>query len=443
LVKFYPRICERIAELQSELARLDKAYSDDNVPASSRSALQNRAPSQKNLNPGESQRGSGAYGSSGHRKNLSRQTRSLGKLPASRAQETSQTSISGPKIGGGSGEQDITAVRRKKLQTRLRELQLAQDLVKVDLAHYLNLRNVINTGSLEKVAFEDLWHLFRPGDILFCTEQGHDQLYTVYFTTGGQPRKRNQTKEEKEAAFQAVYFPTPRPKIWDENLEVDVEWGVSAVKLGGGSGTWSPFTINCYRMGFNGILVGPVGSCKQIKYYPGERSISELPVYPFRLHQQQEKVAAKLEARGRKYVSSQGHRSYRGLTITLSSKAYQEEVRGDVFVDVKDLYRTFPVLKPALGTLRPFQQDATVVEEVIGAQTRYYTDGEVDVDAMERFLVSHQAILEPVKLDHVEESPEYLQLFPYYVAGYIFKTRRYSKPSMSICEQILSRNKHD
>ena len=424
---------------------MDKAYSDDNVPASSSSGPQEKgSPSQDFLEPEENLGGPGAYGSSGHGKDSSRQTRSLGTVPASQPQQIPQTSTSEPKIGGGSEGQDITAVRRKKLQTRLRELQLVRDLVNVDLAHYLNLQNAINTRSLEKVAFEDLWHLFRPGDILFCTERGHDQLYTVYFTSGGQLRKRNLTNRDKATTRAPHYYPPgPPPRNWDENLEVDMEGDSSGPRVGGGCGTWSPFTINCYRMGFNGILVGPVETCKQIKYYPGERSIHELPVYPFRFHKQQGMVAAKLEARGRKYVSSQGHRSYRGSTITLSSKAYQEEVRGDVFIDVNDFCRTFPRLKPILGLLRPVEPDATVAEEETGTHTWYYTDGKVDVDAMERFLVSHQAILEPVKLGDAEESPEYLLLFPYYVAGYVFETKRYSKPSMSLCERIASRNEHD
>jgi hypothetical protein len=314
---------------------------------------------------------------------------------------------------------DGQSKRSEELIVRIQHLRLLKNFIQNDLATLLDLNAKITSGSLEKIAFENLWYLFRPGDILYTNYRGHDQLSRAYSVTGGQKKKRARRKTDDTAS------------IFDNDKRIGNSVSNTA------SGTWNSLAIDFYTMEFDGNQIGPVDGQIRIKNFAGERKITELTVYPLRFHKQRESLVSQMVERGRKYCFSYGHKSYNGLTCPPGDEKLSEEVHGDVFVDFKDYYRTIskpnfennwnPPRPPQLGLLEATEVDVTETEEEVLGTTWYHSDAEVDYKATGEFLALCQNELEPNELGEDELSDEQLQLFPHLVPAYIFRTRRYGK----------------
>ncbi|KAM0191651.1 hypothetical protein ACHAPI_008702 [Fusarium lateritium] len=304
-----------------------------------------------------------------------------------------------------------------ELSVRIRHLRLLEDFIQSDLATLLDLKTEIANGSLERISFENLWYLFSPGDILFSNKRGHDRLSRVHSVTGGQKRKRTQSKREDR----------------DVPYPGDKEAGIPVSNTA--SGTWTTLVIDSYTLGFDGYQIGPIDSHARIKSFAGEKKINELTVYPLKFHKQRQDLVGQLVERGRKYCFSYGHKSYKGLSCPLDDENLSEEVYGDVFVDFKDYHRTIsrptfdirwkPHRLPRLGHLEATDVDVTETEEEVSGTTWYHSDAEVDSKATAEFLTAHQNEVEPDEFGEYELSDEQLQLFTHLVPAYIFRTRRY------------------
>ncbi|KAM0264403.1 hypothetical protein ACHAPA_008329 [Fusarium lateritium] len=315
-----------------------------------------------------------------------------------------------------------------ELSVRIRHLRLLEDFIQSDLATLLDLKTEIANGSLERISFENLWYLFSPGDILFSNKRGHDRLSRVHSVTGGQKRKRTQSKREDR----------------DVPYPGDKEAGIPVSNTA--SGTWTTLVIDSYTLGFDGYQIGPIDSHARIKSFAGEKKINELTVYPLKFHKQRQDLVGQLVERGRKYCFSYGHKSYKGLSCPLDDENLSEEVYGDVFVDFKDYHRTIsrptfdirwkPHRLPRLGHLEATDVDVTETEEEVSGTTWYHSDAEVDSKATAEFLTAHQNEVEPDEFGEYELSDEQLQLFTHLVPAYIFRTRRYVHLDASLLKEI-------
>ncbi|RYP89697.1 hypothetical protein DL770_004185 [Monosporascus sp. CRB-9-2] len=342
--------------------------------------------------------------------------------------------------------------REKEITIRIAHLQLLYDFIETELKYYLKPRIKVENGLLTTIAFEELWYLFRPGDVLYDECQGYEQALKIYSVTGGQPRRRSYTKAENvEILRERQIMRNNRPPLYfDDSDEVDSgneNTKKDALVEASGPGTWSPFTIDCYKMGFDGLRVGPVDSCRQIKHYSGECKITDLPVYPLRFHERKDDIAASLEARGRKFLNSYGHKSYNGFTVPKTRGAYQEELRGDVFIDLKDFYRTRPRRgppqrprqRPRLGILRKSRPDKTEVNECVvtdAGMWRMLLDHEVDEKMTDDYMASSHTFVEPIDFELVQDSAEHLRLLPYGIPAFVFRTRSYSYVNISKLAEI-------
>lgn len=330
------------------------------------------------------------------------------------------------------GSKKKDEVKKEKLiANRINHLQVLYDFVMTDLMYYLNLQTSIENGSLATIAFEDLWYLFRPGETIYTKEEGFEQLLRIYSVTGGQPRKRNHSQDEnEEIQRRRDYRRNMRSNRYytdDNDFSEDDEFlNKDALVEASGIGTWSPLTIDCYQMGYDGLRVGPVDSYRKIKHYSGECDITELPFYPLRFHKKREELTARLEARGRKFLHSYGHKSHNGLTLPLTRRGYPEELYGDIFIDSKTYYTSFPRRRPKLGLLRKTLHDETEAQEYIATDVdgvRRLFDHEVDDKVMDDSMASSQFFADPIHFELAKESPGHLRLLPHQVPAFVFRTR--------------------
>ncbi|KAH7153528.1 hypothetical protein EDB81DRAFT_882464 [Dactylonectria macrodidyma] len=349
-------------------------------------------------------------------------------------QTTQRDHVSEPNVAGKKTNSPDTTGRAVQLEVRISHLQCLLDFVNNNLSGLIELRDDIKSGILKEIAFDDLWHLFKPGDLVVSKSQGQEQLHTVHFVTGGRILPRPpQLLLPPEA-------PMPRTEIPATTV-------------------WSPFIVDAYMMAFDGNQVGPEGKSWDIKHYLGKRLVTELPIYPAQLHPDPKNLLARMEARGRKFMKSLGHKYYEGLAqkkawrqqsraigdddimyedeYVQPQKRSQEYIASEVFVDFEAYREVNRFYKPILGKLLRSKQDQTEVAHRLHpkpfSQKRFtpamrsaeltFSGPEVDTKLAEDYMAKSRDFLEPFKPTDVELSKEHYQLLPSEVPGYTFRYR--------------------
>ncbi|KAF7534329.1 hypothetical protein G7054_g6315 [Neopestalotiopsis clavispora] len=330
---------------------------------------------------------------------------------------------------------------RSQLRKRIDHLKCLRNFIQTDLRHLIELRTQIENKSLEKISFQNLWYLFKPGDVVLSTRNTSKVLFKVYSVTGGQ--KRTQVRSAAERSYRPVPFRPPhRPESsWDyssgddedliEAVLHDQLWGV---------GSWVSFKVDAYSLESNGKHVGPMPVFKKIKHYDGEIRILDLDVYPVQFHPEHTTLIRQIEERGRKYLRSSGHKSYDGYTAPRSRRDQREELQGDVFVDLETYLQTHTRRIQQFGKLETSLRDSSVNGE--GYSTTKtdseisYTNHEIDVALMGIFLSSIRQNLLFFTPEQALASPDCLQLMPSTVPGYAFSLRKWCGLEVDLISEI-------
>lgn len=320
---------------------------------------------------------------------------------------------------------------------RIEHLELLSTFIETDLSHIIELRRRVAELTLESIAFEDLWHLFSPGDTLYTKENDHEQLYTAYMITGGKQRLRNATQEELEEIRSTQRQERSEARWWrrhnnsseSENEEDGRNRIHSADK-----GTWTALVIDCYRMAYDGSDIGPIDSLKKIQYFVGEKRIIDLPIFPLEYHDQSKEITRRLEERGQRFIHCNGHRSYDGPVFDRRVRPTKEELDGDVYVDFEEYYRAQQRLKrPKLGKIRMSQPTGAEVTEQDPFSSRIrpelieLVDYKVDELRTHNFLSEKTWSRDLYKPYEVLEIPRLLMLLPYWVIGFAYRNRTWGK----------------
>lgn len=140
----------------------------------------------------------------------------------------------------------------------------------------------IEAGTIEKLPFSHLWHLFKPGQEIVSNDSKL-QTYRVLQVTGGRkliPR----SMDKKSRATQRT--------------------------------TISNLVIDCFHLDFDGQEFGPIPVTITIKPYEGSKAIRQLAAYPLALAAEPH-LPQILTERGRKFegMVEASHRNYNGLSM--------------------------------------------------------------------------------------------------------------------------------
>lgn len=196
-------------------------------------------------------------------------------------------------------------IERLESKRCLQEMLVMTELLDNDLKATFDLRRQIDEGTLQSIAFSDLWHLFRHGDDIRGSE-GHSPVYRVLNVTGG--RRSLLSKEDALASLS----PSSTADFVDSVT----------------------FIISCFYYTSNGERLGTLLHDFQIKSYNNSKLVTSLPVFPVRFAHAKSGnlVRADFVRRGRRYIELAGskvevvHKTYSGLTLNLEQ--LREEVRG-------------------------------------------------------------------------------------------------------------------
>ncbi|KAM7222208.1 hypothetical protein V8F06_002480 [Rhypophila decipiens] len=205
-----------------------------------------------------------------------------------------------------------------------------------DMADIFDIKRQVTDKTLTEIAFEHLWQLFRPKNIVYIFKTPDDahrcQAYQILHVAGG----RVCFDTGKKCNFNAV-----SDRNWESASETE-ERCRNIIKSTDHEIT--SFLIDCFYLDSDGRRVGPRPKRFIVQRYNGMRPIKLLPLYPAFLHPNHQHIQETLLARGRLFpeLAMVSHRRYDGPTFreaNQTSRAYhnfvinQAEVHGEIIVD--------------------------------------------------------------------------------------------------------------
>ena len=333
----------------------------------------------------------------------------------------------------------------------LRDLRCLIEFIDVELRPVADsYRNMTN----QKVPFCDLWHLFKPGDLVHGptgnrtfdyfihngekVQQGapndaYQEVWRVACTTGGRPHLE---------AARGKNRPMENHLVSDLNLKSVI----------------NPFLITAVSVDFNGTRYVNQMFEFAIVPFDGERDITSLQVYPLRYAPQVDELKDKWKSRGEAFLeyTTFKYRYYAGKTLTCSPRGFYtpeldypkhaENIDSQVVVDFGEAFAAHPGWRSSWESL-PRYNDADAPGEVWeDYPTSYwkdsarklldeqfdddiYGDGHIDTNLMGDYIERDPLLRDYQKNsaanDALDES--HLMLLPNRVFAFVMKSRKWGR----------------
>lgn len=345
-------------------------------------------------------------------------------------------------IGPKTSDEDTKEEERKEKKRLVNHLDCLLAFIDKELKHVMDLRQKIADGKLEKISFDNLWHLFEPGDVVFSSVRpgkGNDDFsylrsFCVHKVTGG---RKSLSVRSSRASNQ------PHDKSAAGATDSYNRKGEYAPMSGMGI-TPSPFILDLNYVDFDGTYIGAQTIDKSvIKYYDGEKKITDLDFYPARFDPEKVLKFGELEKRGQKFISlveRPAHKLYDGMTVGEDA----EHVHGEVHIDfrtghmmLEDDFKSLDIgdLKWTAGEDRevcePGEENCLLGGTCITC-TNNFDDNAYDHKRYNEYHAEH--LLRSTHIDDLEDQlkkPTVKQLFyrtaPREVLGYFFRAREWRK----------------
>jgi hypothetical protein len=221
----------------------------------------------------------------------------------------------------------------------LRDMRCYVDFVDKEI---MPLYNHFDGSEADRVKFNDLWCLFRPGDLIYMpasSEIGgrYHELWRVY---------------RIEVPDAETSYPQSGFEFFDDEFQQSER---------------GSFRISAYYIDHDGTGFGAVRKTFDIDTFVGELPITSLEVFPVRYRDGHEKLLASLQEQGRRFAGylEDRHLQYNSWTLTrnppwknvepadeiLENESYEkmrhpEFIESDVIVDLTEAYQKVPDWRP-------------------------------------------------------------------------------------------------
>ncbi|CAH0003988.1 unnamed protein product [Clonostachys byssicola] len=212
------------------------------------------------------------------------------------------------------------------------------------------LHTRFDSNEVDKVKFDDLWYLFRPGDLIYMPAAGE---------AGGRYHE----------VWRTYKVTVPEPEVADRSLG----WEFGDDFFGSNDDS-NNFKIKAYYIDHDGSSFGAVRKEFTIEPFIGERQIDSLDIFPIRYRHGHEELIDSLKSQGRKFIDflDDRHQQYSAWSLTrnppshrhrddpddeiLDSEDYEkmrhpEFVESDVIVDLREAYQKMPDWRPSFHQL--------------------------------------------------------------------------------------------
>jgi hypothetical protein len=226
---------------------------------------------------------------------------------------------------------EVDDVNKSRENTTRVDLEHLQCYVEFMDTRVMPMENMFNGTERRMVYFDELWYLFKIGEVLYAP------MNTPFKEPGG----LRMAKGRYQTAFKLYY---KGASVIDDSYPDDLNILDRTMVL------W------CYYLEYNGVSYGPVKQRIIITAFGGKKDIRDLLAYPIRFAANSEKIQEDLAQQGKRFRSftKEKHCSCEGWTITgpplgvLEKEDIEtpEHVEGDVIIDFQETLRRQPSWKP-------------------------------------------------------------------------------------------------
>ena len=210
------------------------------------------------------------------------------------------------------------AMAISKAKAERDELHCLVDFMNSDMQDIFEVKRQVADQTLQEVAFEHLWLLYAPGDLVYKNEtpEGRStyQAYRVLHVTGG----RSILDTLNSCSFNAI-----EDRDWDYETETE-EKARDAIR--GSSSSTTPLVIDCFSIDFDGNRIGPKSRRFVIPTFPGKRRVDALEIHPSFSLPQHVEIREDLVQRGRRFtqIANGTHKRYSGMTLRETRELWGE-----------------------------------------------------------------------------------------------------------------------
>jgi len=215
---------------------------------------------------------------------------------------------------------DVT-VKGIKVTPRGKDLiQCVVDFMDTEMHDIFAIRKQVADRTLESISFEYLWHLYKPGDLVFSKAEassGPRRAYRVLNVTGGRPNVDRNSNQRKRRPRRRNRSQSRSRSPSAGGLRIHPMDTVSPGVVGK-SAKMTPVVIDCLYIDFDGEWYGPRPWRFILPEFNSHRKICDLEIYPAEFDLHFRKVKQDLIERGRAYFgkSAQGmHWKYNGRSL--------------------------------------------------------------------------------------------------------------------------------
>ena len=171
------------------------------------------------------------------------------------------------------------------------------NFMKLDMGPIFQRHRVLRSSNAETVHFDELWHLFMPGDLVAADDEQNPRLYRVCILPPSDRYAKLQTVRE-------VNMPSD-----GQNPRIAATQRVASIQC---------FNLDIFHFDYDGQSYGPVESRVTIIAYKGHKSITDLPYYPVRFRKDASTHKKNMAHRGARFLKlcteETAFREYEGLS---------------------------------------------------------------------------------------------------------------------------------
>ena len=325
----------------------------------------------------------------------------------------------------------------------LRDLRCLIEFIDVELKP---ITDSYRDMTRRKVQFCDLWHLFKPGDLIYSPPGNKQGFDFVYLHRRAYPQKPNDKYHE---LWRVTSTSGGRPHL-EESVQNFTGMG-HKVRI-------NAFIIRAYWVDFSGNRFTVPGFVFHILPFEGERDITSLQCYPLSYAPKADEVKSKCKARGEAFLDFRSfkYRYYTGRTLTCDPNGFHssehgypkhaENVDSQVVVDFTEGLIAQPGWRPtaALLTIDPEDAPGELSEEYPTAYWRdsdrkalddevddeIYEDEHIDNKLLEKFVESDTLLRDQNSINPTGDfvlDEDHLILLPNRVFAFLMKNRKWGK----------------
>lgn len=303
------------------------------------------------------------------------------------------------------------------------------NFIDVQMQEIFQRRKILDEAAQDEILFEDLYHLFRPGQLVY-TNPGQvpssRRAYRVLHVTGGRSIRdiAGNLGVDKDGS-------EPGGKLEEDLFRFSPESaGQTQQRVPGITFKMSPVIIDCMYVDYDGEFYTPKSVRFVMLEYEGTKPIRHLDIYPEQYDRTADETYRMLMERGERFVTSAAsqHRTYSGRAIA-ERNVVVEDISGEVILDHGQMMNSRQqatsgdefLEEPSKWDRREAFKSTALDPTALG--TDLWWDYEVDERLRKQFLESEDG-RQILVTDHTP-TKEQLVLLPVRIWGYVLTERKW------------------